>query len=114
MRIKARMGMSADGYVSNVDGVPVIALAKDFVPGASHGYPEFISGCDAVVMGRSTFVPALGAPAWPWGDLQVFVLTSSPLPTETPAHVVASKGGVVGLIDQLRSGDHLARSRTDQ
>ena len=102
MRIKARMGMSADGFVSNADGVPAIALAQDFSPGLSHGYLDFISGCDAAVMGRSTFVPALGAPTWPWDDLQVFVLTSSPLPPETPAHVVTSKGGVSGLIDQIR------------
>jgi dihydrofolate reductase len=102
MKIKARMGISADGYVSNVEGVPTFALAKDFVPGVSHGYPEFIAGVDAVVMGRSTFLPALGAPRWPWDDLQVFVLTSRPLPKETPEQVVTSSGGVTGLIDQLR------------
>lgn len=102
MRIKARMGISADGYVSNVDGVPTLALAESFVSGVSHGYPEFIVGVDAVVMGRSTFLPALGAPQWPWGDLQVFVLTSSPLPSEAQENVAISLGGVTDLIDQLR------------
>jgi dihydrofolate reductase len=100
MRIKARMGISADGYVSNVDGVPTLALSESFVPAASHGYPEFIAGVDAVVMGRSTFLPALGAPQWPWGDLQVYVLTSSALPTETPEHVVTSPEAT-SLIDRL-------------
>lgn len=35
--------------------------------------------------------------------MQVFVLTSSPLPPETPSDVVVSQGGAAGLIDQLRS-----------
>jgi len=34
------------------------------------------SQCNAVLMGRTTFEPALSAPHWPWGDLDVFVLGS--------------------------------------
>jgi dihydrofolate reductase len=97
------MGLSIDGFVATPDGIPSLVRAPDFVPGRSHGYPEFIEGSDAVVMGRQTFVPALGAPDWPWGDMKVFVLTSSPLPPETPAEVVVSQGGPEGLVDQLRS-----------
>lgn len=102
MRIKARMGTSLDGYVATSDGAPSFIKADSFVPGRSHGYPEFIEGCDAVVMGRQTFLPALGAPRWPWGDMQVFVLTSRPLPAGTPAGVTCS-GDAAGLIQQLRS-----------
>lgn len=80
MRIKARMGTSIDGYVATTDGMPILIKAADFVPGRSHGYPEFIAGCDAVAMGRQTFLPALGAPQWPWRDMTVHVLTSRPLP----------------------------------
>jgi len=65
MLIRARMGVSADGFVSTADGVPALAVMPGFVPGVSHGFPEFIEGCDAVVMGRNTFVPALGAPTSP-------------------------------------------------
>ena len=103
MRIKARMGISADGYVATTDGTPSLVKAAGFVPGQSHGYPEFIDGCDTVVMGRQTFLPALGAPRWPWGDMQVFVLTSRPLPAGTPDGVVTSAGGPAGLVEQLRS-----------
>lgn len=102
MRVKARMGMSLDGMVATSDGVPAIALAAGFVPGSSHGYPEFIAGCDAVVMGRATFLPALAAPSWPWGAMQTFVLTSSPLPPETPRDVVAVDD-VAALVGRLRS-----------
>jgi hypothetical protein len=55
VRIKARMGMSLDGYVATTDGTPAPIKGGGFVPGRSHGYPEFIDGCDTVVMGRQTF-----------------------------------------------------------
>ena len=55
MLIRSRMGVSADGYVSTDDGVPTLAVMPGFEPGVSHGFPEFIQGCDAVVMGRNTF-----------------------------------------------------------
>jgi dihydrofolate reductase len=103
MLIKSRMGISADGFVSTPEGVPAIALADGFEPTVTHGYPEFIEGCDAVVMGRSTFVPALGSPDWPWTGLQVYVLTSSPLPANTPEHVVAGLQGPADLAARLRS-----------
>ena len=84
MLIRSRMGVSADGFVATPDGLPALLALPGFVPGESHGHPEFIAGCDAVVMGRSTFLPALGAPSWPWPGLQVYVLTSSPLPRAPP------------------------------
>jgi dihydrofolate reductase len=61
------------------------------------------NGCDAVVMGRSTFLPALGAATWPWPGLQVYVLTSRPLPPESPADVIVASGGPAALVERLRS-----------
>ena len=87
MLIRSRMGVSADGFVATPDGLPALLALPGFVPGESHGHPEFIAGCDAVVMGRSTFLPALGAPSWSWPGLQIYVLTSSPLPRVTSRKV---------------------------
>jgi dihydrofolate reductase len=53
--------------------------------------------------GRSTFLPALGAPTWPWPDLQVYVLTSGPLPPKTPADVIVASVGPAALVERLRS-----------
>jgi dihydrofolate reductase len=97
------MGVSVDGFVATPDGLPALLAMPGFVPGESHGHPEFIEGCDAVVMGRSTFLPALGAPSWPWPGKQVYVLTSHPLPAGTPAGVIVAQGGPAGLASQLRS-----------
>jgi dihydrofolate reductase len=103
MLIKSRMGISADGFVANTDGLPTMHVVPGFEPGSSHGFPEFIAGCDAVVMGRTTFLPALGAPRWPWPNLQVYVLTSRPLPANTPQDVIVAPGGPAALAQQLRS-----------
>ena len=103
MLIRSRMGVSVDGFVATPEGVPTLAVMPDFASGASYGFPEFIEGCDAVVMGRSTFRPALGAPQWPWPDLQVYVLTSRPLPPETPADVMVASDGPAALVERLRS-----------
>jgi dihydrofolate reductase len=96
------MGVSVDGFVANNEGVPAIALMPAFVPGLSHGFPGFIENCDAVLMGRQTFLPALGAPQWPWRGHQVFVMTSRPLPAGTPAEVEVVSGGPADAVERLR------------
>lgn len=103
MLIRSRMGVSADGFVATPDGLPALHAEPSWVPAVSHGFPEFIENCDAVVMGRTTFLPALGAPRWPWPGLDVYVLTSSPLPDGTPKDVIVGAGGPAELAKQLRS-----------
>ena len=76
MQIRTRMCMSADGYVTTPDGWPVQLADPGFSPGRSYGFPEFQKRCDAVLMGRTTFEPAIGAERWPWPNLDVFVLGS--------------------------------------
>jgi dihydrofolate reductase len=61
MRIKTHIGVSLDGHISTPDGWPAILTSPDFESGRSHGHPEFIAGCGAVVMGRNTFEPAVGS-----------------------------------------------------
>jgi dihydrofolate reductase len=116
MEIKTRFCISADGYVTTSDGWPVQLADPDFAPGESYGFPEFQKTCDAVLMGRTTFEPALGADSWPWPDLDVFVLGSH-RPDGTPDEVVvdddprrllenlrtANRGGDVHLVGGPRT-----------
>lgn len=104
MQIRTHIGVSIDGYVSDADGRPALLSLPGFAPGVSHGHPEFIRNCGAVVMGRTTFEPAPGAANWPWPDLEVFVLTSRPLPPGTPSHVVA-RGDPAELLQLMRDAD---------
>jgi dihydrofolate reductase len=70
--------------------MPVQLADPAFVRGESYGFPEFQQGCDAVLMGRTTFEPALGAEQWPWPELDVFVLGSH-RPEGTPDQVVVER-----------------------
>ncbi len=104
MRIRTHIGVSVDGYVATPDGRPALLSIPSFVPGESHGHPEFIAECGAVLMGRNTFEPALGAGRWPWGEMPVFVLTSRPLPPELPGQVSAARDAAA-LLEQMREAD---------
>ncbi len=107
MKIRARMSMSADGYVTTPAGWPALTADPTFVPGGSHGIREFLEGCEAALMGRTTFEPALGSDRWPWPNLDVFVLGSRRAPG-TPDHVV-SDSDPARLLERLgaanRGGD---------
>jgi dihydrofolate reductase len=86
MKVRTRMCMSLDGYVTTPDGWPAQLADPKWDPEA-YGFVEFQRRCDAVLMGRTTFEPALGRVQLPWTDLDVFVLGSH-RPSGTPDHVV--------------------------
>lgn len=103
MRIRARMSMSADGYVTTPAGWPALTADPAFVSGVSHGIREFLAGCEAALMGRATFEPALTNERWPWPDLDVFVLASE-RPAGTPDHVVTDSDPR-RLLDAVRAAN---------
>ena len=76
MQIRARLSMSADGFVTTPSGWPALTADPAFVSGKSHGFPEFLEGCEAALMGRTTFEPALNNDRWSWPSLNVFLLAS--------------------------------------
>jgi dihydrofolate reductase len=107
MKIRTRMCISLDGCVTTSDGLPVQLADPSFVPGESHGFPEFQRSLEAVLMGRTTFEPALGADRWPWPDLAVFVLASH-RPNGTPDHVVVESDParlLEKMTEKSRGGD---------
>jgi dihydrofolate reductase len=99
MTIFTRMCTSIDGCIATAEGLPV-QLAFDGWDAGALGFYEVQDGCAAVLMGRTTFEPALAAPHWPWGDRPVYVLGSR-RPEGTPDHVVVEADPVV-LLDRLR------------
>lgn len=90
-----------DGYVATPDGRPSILALPSLVPGESHGFPEFQKGIEAVAMGRTTFLPALGSLRWPRRGFRVFVLTSSALPPGRPR--TSCRRGPAGLVERIRA-----------
>jgi dihydrofolate reductase len=104
MQIRARMSMSADGYVTTPSGWPALTADPAFVSGESHGIREFLEGCEAALMGRTTFEPALTNNRWPWPNLSVFVLGSQ-RPAGTPDDVVLDSDPA-RLLEKLRAANH--------
>jgi dihydrofolate reductase len=73
MIVSVFIGTSVDGFIARPSG------ALDFLPpggGEPHGYDEFITSVDALVIGRKTFETVLGFPVWPYADKRVIVLSS--------------------------------------
>jgi dihydrofolate reductase len=101
MRVRTNFFVTLDGKVSGPDGRPVQLLLPGFTGADSYGLSEFLANCEAVVMGRTTFLPALAAAQWPWKQ-PVFVLTSHPLPEGTPDHVT-SASSATELVELMRS-----------
>ncbi|HWI70760.1 MAG TPA: dihydrofolate reductase family protein, partial [Baekduia sp.] len=100
-KIRTRFCISADGYVTTPDGWPSHIADPAFVSGQSHGFPAFQEECEAVVMGRTTFEPALGSSRWPWPGLDVYVLGSH-RPEGTPDEVVVDDDPA-RLLERLRA-----------
>lgn len=100
MKILTRMCTSLDGCVATGDGLP-IQLAFPAWDAGALGFYELRERCDGVLMGRTTFEPALAAPFWPWGDLAVYVLGSRH-PAGAPEHVVFDDDPV-RLLERVRS-----------
>jgi dihydrofolate reductase len=100
MKVLTRTCTSLDGCVTTADGWPVQLAFSGWDAGAL-GFYELQARCGAVLMGRTTFEPALSAPSWPWGDVPVFVLGSR-RPPGTPEAVVIDDDPA-RLLERLRT-----------
>jgi dihydrofolate reductase len=104
MQIRTRFSISADGYVTTPDGWPPLIRDRQFVSGQSHGFPEFQENCEAVLMGRTTFEPALTNDRWPWPNLDVFVLGSE-VPTDGAPVPIVADSDPARLLEKLRAAN---------
>ena len=102
MKIVTRMCISVDGYVTTPEGRPAQVADPAWDP-VKFGFGELQARCDSVLMGRTTFEPALSAPRWPWADLDVFVLGSH-RPPGTPDRVTI-ESDPRRLLDQVRAAN---------
>jgi dihydrofolate reductase len=89
---------SLDGFIATVDG-GIDWLNEIPNPDQSdYGYAEFISGIDALVMGRGTFEKVLTFGDWPY-DIPVFVLSNRL--TTAPEHLTDKVEIVKGKISEV-------------
>lgn len=101
MKASVFVGTSLDGFIARPNG------ALDFLPaggGEPHGYDEFMTSVDALVIGRHTFETVLGFGEWAYGKKPVFVLSSRPLPpVPTGAVVERLAGEPAAIVAQLEA-----------
>jgi dihydrofolate reductase len=75
MRTTVYVGTSLDGFIARKDG-DIDWLVKYQNKEVHDSYHKFISGIDAIVIGRGTFEKVIEFPEWPY-EKKVFVLSSS-------------------------------------
>jgi len=76
MKLSVFCGVSVDGFLARPND------ALDFLDAGGqepHGYEEFFSSVDVLVIGRKTFEVVLGFGTWPYGKKPVVVLGNQPL-----------------------------------
>jgi len=76
MKLSVFVGTSLDGFIARRNG------EYDFLPadgGEPHGYDEFMSSVDTIVIGRNTFEVVLKLPSWPYLGKRIIVLSHRPL-----------------------------------
>jgi dihydrofolate reductase len=80
VKVSVFVGTSVDGFIARLNG------EFDFLPsggGEPHGYNEFITSVDTIVIGRKTFESVLGLAQWPYGKKRVAILSSRALDLST-------------------------------
>jgi dihydrofolate reductase len=76
MKLSVFCGVSIDGFLARPNG------ALDFLDAGGqepHGFEEFFSSVDVMVIGRKTFEVVLGFGSWAYGTKPVVVLSNQPL-----------------------------------
>lgn len=71
------IGTSLDGFIAREDGDLEWLVSRGEAAGGDLGYEEFISGIDAVVMGRGTYEAGLTFDPWPHEGKYVAVLSTT-------------------------------------
>jgi dihydrofolate reductase len=99
---------SLDGFIAREDGgldwLPQVEAAGEGGSGEDFGYADFLSGIDAIIMGRHSIEVILSFGAWPY-TLPVIVLstTMKSAPNHLKGKVEIYKGPIETLLKRLHS-----------
>lgn len=96
------IGVSVDGFIAKPDG-DLAWLTERGLDMNDSGYPEFIAGIDALIMGRTSYETVLGFDEWPY-DKPVFVVSTTLKESGRDDVVVAPD--LVSVVDAFTSAGH--------
>ena len=99
MRASIFVGTSLDGFIARRDG------SLDFLSQGGddpHGFDEFMTTVDALVMGRKTYDFVTNFDTWPYGKKPVFVLSSNEIKSPPNGAIAEHTSGNPGdIISEL-------------
>ncbi|MEO6443870.1 MAG: dihydrofolate reductase family protein [Gemmatimonadaceae bacterium] len=98
MRTSVFIAASLDGYIARPDGANDW-LMQAATSGEDHGYDDFISTIDVMVLGRASFEKALTFDGWPYGALRVVVLSRTLSDADIPEALRAKVSIHPGPVD---------------
>jgi dihydrofolate reductase len=103
MKASVFVGTSVDGFIARPNG------DFDFLPeggGEPHGYDEFMSSVDVLVIGRNTFEKVLTFEKWPYAEKRVVVLSSRNIDVSNvrDATIEHMSGSPAEISDRLAAG----------
>jgi dihydrofolate reductase len=103
MKASVFVGTSVDGFIARRNG------DFDFLPeggGEPHGYDEFMSSVDVLVIGRNTFEKVLTFEKWPYGEKRVVVLSTRAIDVSSVrrATIEHMSGTPAEITDRLAAG----------
>ena len=103
MKASVFVGTSVDGFIARPNG------DFDFLPeggGEPHGYDEFMSSVDVLVIGRNTFEKVLTFEKWPYAEKRVVVLSSRNIDVSNvrDATIEHMSGSPAEIWDRLAAG----------
>lgn len=105
IKVSVYIATSLDGFIARTNGeVDWLDQASENVPeGEDHGFAEFMSSVDTLVMGRNTYEKVLSFGQWPYGETPVIVLSRNPIefPRSLPETLSHSSDAPQALCDKL-------------
>ncbi|HEX6453910.1 MAG TPA: dihydrofolate reductase family protein [Trebonia sp.] len=105
MKIRSHLGISTDGYISGPDGIPAQAKMPRLCP-ASRTVTRVHQWQRRRRYGPDELPARPRVTQLAVAGLQVFVLTSSPLPPEAPSDVVTASSPEA-MLDRMRQEDFI-------
>ena len=106
MKCSVFLATSIDGYIASEDGsIDWLDQANANVPASEDcGFSNFLDTVDYLIMGRKTFEQVIGFGEWPYGEINVIVMTSQPniIPVKISKTVSQSNEDIQSLYDRIK------------
>ena len=103
MKFVGYIATSLDGFIARKDSSLDWLEQKEWADpdGSDYGWKAFLSNVDAMIMGKNTFLKILDIGEWIYGDLPVFVASSTMADEQVPEHLKAKVSIISGTAQEI-------------